>query len=235
MTDLDDTARLPQPAQRAIGGWRGMARGDVARPERRQQRIARERMQHVRDDQLLMLLFVMQPECNLGRQQVEQRGICRGDRVQHGRVDMTPVRMHVGQRGTRQKAALFPRLARAERFVVGVEQERIGIVERGITGDVPHQHDCLEEPRRMREMPLRRAGVGHRLHGLIFGSQRRRQLDAACANVPIIALKLGCEEAHRFTVHISRHCVAGVGSRARPACAPGETTAQARQSVVLSG
>src|SRR5947207_518503 len=55
-------------------------------------------------------------------------------------------------------------MASTNRFVIGIEQEvevgmeRLVIAERRI-----RQNERLEEPGRVREMPLRRTGVGHRL------------------------------------------------------------------------
>ena len=46
------------------------------------------------------------------------------------------------------------------------------------------QHEGLEEPRRVRQVPLGRAGVGHRLDRLVLRRQRRSQLLGAACGQP---------------------------------------------------
>ena len=63
-------------------------------------------------------------------------------------------------------------MTRADRFVVGIEEILVGRIERTIGRQVGPQHEGFEEPRGMREMPLGRAGIRHRLHGLVFRRER---------------------------------------------------------------
>jgi hypothetical protein len=74
-------------------------------------------------------------------------------------------------------------MTRAERLVVGVEEVVEAFVEGAIAAQVRLQQHGLEEPRGVREMPLGRAGIGHRLDALVFGRERRGAGQALGAHV----------------------------------------------------
>src|SRR5262249_36810226 len=78
--------------------------------------------------------------------------------------------------GAGQQAALRARMLRADLLVVRVEQ----LAESGVKGSVVRarssQDEGLEEPARMGEVPLRGAGIVHRLHLAVLGRERRPQL-----------------------------------------------------------
>ena len=74
------------------------------------------------------------------------------------------------------------RMLVADGVVVGVEQHRTR-VEGRVAGSVRREHERLEEPRRVREVPLGRARVGHRLHDAVLGRQRRRERERLRADV----------------------------------------------------
>ena len=71
----------------------------------------------------------------------------------------------------RDQPALRPRVARAGRHIIRVEQIGEPLVEDAIAGKVRDQQELLEEPGGMRAMPLGRAGIRHRLHELVLGAQ----------------------------------------------------------------
>ena len=83
-------------------------------------------------------------------------------------IDRCAIRVDPVQARPREHAAPRSLDPRADRFVVAVEQERVRRIER-----LAAQHERLEEPRGVREVPLRRARVRHRLDDVVLGRQRR--------------------------------------------------------------
>ena len=69
-------------------------------------------------------------------------------------VDVRPVGQDLVARGPGQEAALRPGMARAERLVVGVEEEIESLVEGAMVAQVGLQQHRLEEPGGVREVPL---------------------------------------------------------------------------------
>ena len=170
--DLDDAAIVRRVRQRRRD--QALAH-DVGAAICRPRRLRAEPVLDVGEDQLLMLLLVLEAELDDARV-----GTILDDRVQHAAIDLGAIRVHVGQRRPRYQAATFAPRARAGRLVVAVEQERV------LGGDRRdaewREHERLEEPRRVREVPLRGARIGHRLQLRVFRRQR-------------------CAQAHRARTH----------------------------------
>src|SRR5690606_24860434 len=61
---------------------------------------------------------------------------------------------------------------RAHGVVVGVEQMAEGFVPEPVAWREGVQDELFEEPGRVREMPFRRARVGHRLHDVVLDRER---------------------------------------------------------------
>ena len=78
----------------------------------------------------------------------------------------------VSDAGTRHQTTLWPRVPRPDRFVVGVEQIPVRRIEHVVPTSGP-EHELLEKPRCVRAVPFSRAGIRHRLRGLVFGGQWR--------------------------------------------------------------
>ena len=91
-------------------------------------------MQDVGQHQLLMLLLMLQAEFD----QREQRriGLVLNlqpfDQRQQRRIDMRAKAPHLGGGWPRQQPALRPRMARAERLVIGIEEKAEAFVEDAI-------------------------------------------------------------------------------------------------------
>lgn len=136
----------------------------------RLERIAREQVLEVGDDQLLVLLLVMQTQLDALGKGVRQRPL---QQRAHRRVDVPAIGADLVAPRARQHAALGPRMSRADRVVVRIDQH----AERGVKGPVVRrvrlQHEGLEEPRRVREVPLHGARVGHRLDRAVLRRKRR--------------------------------------------------------------
>jgi hypothetical protein len=85
---------------------------------------------------------------------------------------MPAVAHHFLERRARQQPALGSRLAGAGSLVVGVEAIGEAFIQRAKARKMRLQHERLEEPGGMRQVPLGGAGVVHRLDDLIFRAQR---------------------------------------------------------------
>jgi hypothetical protein len=122
------------------------------------------------------------PSVTSGPITAQSRPALREQRL-HRLVDMPAVRMHLVHRGPREQAALRARMARAERLVVRVEEVVETHVERLVALGVRLQQHGLEEPRGVREVPLGRARIGHRLDALVFGGKRGGEREARGAHL----------------------------------------------------
>ena len=142
---------------------------DQARPVRGPERVRRQHVLDVHDQQLLVLLLVVQTQFD----EVEQVGWHRRDRREHRVVDVLAVVGDLGDAGTRQQPTLGTWMPRADCFVVRVEQVPEVGVERVVARLRAGQDEGLEEPRRVRSVPLGRAHVRHRLDRLVLGGQWR--------------------------------------------------------------
>ena len=168
MPDLDDPALARDPADRPRHLDRHFPR---CGPHRWLQRVLRKHVQDVRHQQFLVLLLVMTPERH---QRLRIRRQPR-QRIEQRRIDMRAVSPHFVERRPRHHPAPIARMTPPLGLVIAVEQKRKTLVVERITGDVITQHERLEEPRRMRQMPLGRRRVVHRLHRRIRIRQRRGQ------------------------------------------------------------
>ena len=90
-------------------------------------------------------------------------------------------------------AALAPaRLPLAFGLVIGIEAVLEVVREQRIAGQVRAQKESLEEPRRMREVPLGRAGVVHGLDGLVLVAQGRGEIEGKPPGRGEPLLQRGC-------------------------------------------
>jgi hypothetical protein len=123
----------------------------------------------VHQDQLLMLLLVMQAEFDY----LPAPSRTRLDQLRHGLGDVATVGHDLIDPGPGDQAALRSRMPGANAFVVRVEEIIVGRIEDAVAPRIRPQHEGLEEPGRVGEMPLGGADVGHGLHGLVFRRQGR--------------------------------------------------------------
>src|SRR5262245_63283685 len=87
------------------------------------------------------------------------------------RIDMSAVVAHLVQGGTGQQSTLWPRMLRTDGLIIGVEEDAKLRVKRTVTGYRGIEHEGFEEPAGVRQMPLRRAGIIHRLRLAVFGRE----------------------------------------------------------------
>ncbi len=152
------------------------------------QRVRSEGVLDVGEQQLLVLLFVVQAEGD--RRRDVGRDCARFQQPANRLVDVAAIGVHLVEGRAGEAAATRPIVLRSDRLVVGVEQKLEGRVERPMVRDVRQEHERLEEPGRVGEVPLGGAGVRHRLDPLVLGRKRRRQLEGARANRPVFVEEL---------------------------------------------
>ena len=139
----------------------------------RHRRVAPEDVLDVHEQQLLVLLLVVYPELDERTHRLVRR---RMEEPVHGLVHVGPVAPDVGGPGTGQKTSLGSRMSGADRFVVGVEEEPVGRVERAVADLMGAEQERLEEPTGVGPVPFGRADVGHRLDRLILWREGCGQL-----------------------------------------------------------
>ena len=168
--------------------------------------------------------------CSCCRPSVDQRGDARRRRVataisaEHALVDLGAVALHLGQRRPRHQAALRPRILLADALVVAVEEHPEAGVEGPEAGLEALEQEGLEEPGDVREMPLGRARVGHRLHLAVLGRQRRDECQRTLAHGSVaFEQRSGAGGGHRLSCFFSvlrgnaaARDVAHAGLRASP-------------------
>ena len=151
----------------ALGGWTPGPRGRTGQIGG-VERVPREDVLDVHEQQLLMLLLVVEPQGD----QLRQPGLAGiAEQTLHGLVDVGAIARDLVDARTRQEAALGSRMARPHRLVVRVEDVGVRIVEGAVAGRVLAEDEGLEEPGHVGPVPLRRAHVGHGLDGLVLGAQ----------------------------------------------------------------
>jgi hypothetical protein len=163
-----DAAGPIDPTERAGVGRTGRRAGEVGRA----QRVAREDVLDVHEEQLLVLLLVVEAE---GHELVDRLADVGREDGAHRTVDGLPVGPDLGGGRPGDLAALGPGVPGADGLVVRVEQVAEGLVERLVAGVVGLEDERLEEPGGVGPVPLRGADVGHRLDGLVLGTERRGQ------------------------------------------------------------
>ena len=138
-----------------------------------------------------MLLLVVQAQRQDGCDAVDHRALGAPQERLHALVHRVAVGADLAHGGAREVAALGARVARAERLVVAVEEEVVLRVERRVVRDVLLQDEALEEPRRVRDVPARGAGLGHALQYVVLDGQRRAQAHGLGADVAVAREQLG--------------------------------------------
>ncbi len=165
-------------------------------------------MLDVHEDQLLVLLLMVKAELDQRRRFSPGDGVQGGDELRHRCVDMGAISPDLGDAGARDEAALGPRMARAHRLVIGIEEIGVSRIENAIAGEVRRQQEGLEEPAGMGAMPLGRADIGHRLDRLVFGRERFSEGVGAPARLGIApgerrTVAVGCRDIPRNRPHPS--------------------------------
>ena len=206
MTDLDESALMPQPGAHAAGRRRRRAVQQRGPP-----RMAGQQMQCIGEQQLLMLLLVMETEFQRGRDRGPALVVAARDQLADVQVDVLPVGADLIERRPRQQAPLRSRMARAEAFVIRVEEVVVAVVERLVARQVRAQQQGLEEPARVGLVPFGGTGVLHRLGGLVLGGQRLRQRQRVTPHRLVTAREVAPRGRQIVIRHASNSCRPGGG------------------------
>jgi hypothetical protein len=123
-------------------------------------------MLEIGQQQLLIMLLVIDAELQnrgkLGREDVPAAQ--RFDAL----LDVAPVFQDCRQSGARYQTACRARVLVADGVVMAVEEHAEIAMERAEHRFEPFEREYLEKPRGVREAPLDRARVGHRLKRAVF-------------------------------------------------------------------
>src|SRR3984893_13312334 len=164
MPDFNEPARELDPGRR-----RGRPPGlGPRRLVGREQGGDRKYVLDVHQDQFLMLLLMMKPKLDKGGGLAPSFHGRLLDEPRHRGTDMVAIGADDVDRRTRQQPTLGSRMTGAGSLIIRVEEVGEGRVEDPITRLERGQDERLEEPGRMREMPLCRADIGHRLDRLVL-------------------------------------------------------------------
>ena len=139
-------------------------------------------MQDVGQQQFLVLLLVVQAQPQRVGGGGPGRGAGAGDEALHRVVDLSSVLPDLGQRGPAEQPTLRPRVSRSQRLVIRIEQPGPARIDRLVAGGMGLQHQGLEKPGGVGQVPLAGAGLGHRLQRLVFGAQAFGELLRMLAN-----------------------------------------------------
>ena len=177
MPDLQRS--LPRNSTKLAGRDLALLGALVPFPENRMERVLRENVLDVGDEQFLVLLLVMQAdrEDRLDFARAARRPRSSSNSWMCASIDVPEAICFCDRRPRDQPAEIAP-VHVARGIVVGVE--KIGVL-RNLRCDTRHpdlQNEGLEEPAGVREMPFRRADVRHRLHDVIFRLERLAQSDS---------------------------------------------------------
>ncbi len=174
MADFEEAAGAVDPGERRRIGERDRRGRAVGRVER----IVRQEMQQVRQQQFLVLHLVVTAEFD---QRERRRPALHqaGDGV----ADRGAIARHLGDRRPADQAAAGALVARADLHIVGIEQEAEALVGRRVVRRMGLQHEFLEEPGRMRQMPLDRTRVLHGLGDHVLDREAFGQRLRACARL----------------------------------------------------
>jgi hypothetical protein len=126
MADLAAAAFEPHPAQRSNQTL--LAQHKIG-AIRRRQRVERQQMQEIREDQLLVLLFVLQAKLD-EVERAQRQASAASQQCFQARVDLRAIAAHLVHRWTREQAPLRSRMAAADGVVVRVEEMPEARVER---------------------------------------------------------------------------------------------------------
>jgi hypothetical protein len=157
----------------------------------RVQRIIPERILHIRDQQLLMLLFVIQSQddpCPRVVRKITSGHIARG-KILHRRIHVMPVRQDLIRRRPRKRSTQLLLRLRRNRVVVAVEEPDKVRMKRPVSRHKFPQHKRLKKPGCVRQVPFGWTGVRRGLHHHVLWGQRRAERKAPAPH----ATKFLCE------------------------------------------
>ncbi len=162
----------------------------------RLERVLGEGREDVGQHQFLVLLLVIDAELD----QLERRRRKLGQSARSSASSTcAAIAAHLVQRRAAEHAPLGPRMPLALALVIAVEQIGEALVERPVAGHMVAQHEGLEEPGRVGEVPFGRRGVGERLDrrvGVADSGAARSSVSARVANSRAARRLAGVRPSH---------------------------------------
>ena len=122
----------------------------------------------VGDEQFLVLLFMLHPEDENRLDFIEQLFASIGEQIVDARIDRCSVALGLANGWPRDQSTQVAPVHVAGSVVVRVKEICVLRNFRAIFCNKIFKDKRLEKPSRMRQVPLRRTDVGHRLHHTIF-------------------------------------------------------------------
>jgi len=132
------------------------------------ERVLREDVFDVGDEEFLMLLLVMDPQDHDRLDLAKQFLIRVRDEIVNIGIDRCAIFLCFFNRWPRYEAAEVAPMHRARGIVIRIEEISVFRMGVAITGDPPFQNERFKKPGRMRKMPFCRADFRHRLHDAIL-------------------------------------------------------------------
>ena len=158
-----------------------------------------------------MLLFVVDPQfddaCHFLRAVAGRVDALQQSR--HALIDGVSILEDFGHRRPRQQSAPSAGKSFADAVVVRIEENLESDVGRLIVRLPTGQHKCLKKPGGVRQVPPRRAGVGHGLHDEILGGQGLAQVFRKPASLRVLCGEIG--QVSRLSVGAARDWIANAG------------------------
>ena len=162
--DLDQSLASREPSKRLRGfAWTS---GEFAIDWF--ERIFGEGRKDVGQQQLLMLLFMLDPEFD----QHKRLGRKRRQGVNYRPIDRPSPVAHLIEAGPADHPAAGAGLAVSLALVIAVEEKGPALVEEAVAGDEIAKHEGFQEPTAVGEVPLCGRCVGVRLDGCVGVAQR---------------------------------------------------------------
>lgn len=130
--------------------------------------VAGQQVLDVRDEQLLVLLFMVKADFDALRKVAPQVGAKAGAKQSKNcGVDAFAIAGYLVVPGPRQKPSRWTVVLLADRVVVAIEQHGIGLRGKALhTGGA--EHEGFEEPCRVGAVPFDGTRLGHALSALVF-------------------------------------------------------------------
>ena len=161
-----------------IGGGRNLQ----GRIHRRLRRVQREQVLQVRQQQFLVLLFVIDAEDDA---LPDVAVVPAREQLLHRLVDVPAIGENFAYRRPCQHAPVGAFVHLADRVIIRVEDIVKVVVETTVAGGELLEQEALEKPGDVRKMPFGRTRIRHRLHDEILRQQVLAQREGGRARAEI--------------------------------------------------
>jgi hypothetical protein len=155
-------------------------------------------VQHIGQQQLLVLLFVLQTQFKQGADVGQAGRLGLLQKPQHTLLHRRAIGLDLGQRWPCQQTPLRARVLLAHRLVVAVEKRLEGRVVRFELRLKTFQHKGFKKPGGVRQVPFAGAGVRHGLHLGIGFAQGGGQCQSLRAHLGEALGQYGGVSHHRY-------------------------------------